>query len=556
MRFLSIQSKLVFFVGFICLLIMISCGLILSAFREETNKINQVMKENSAVALAIQGALFALSSESHYVEKALFGETGQTDAVRAEEKANFEISASTFELFIQVLTWGIGSKGFQESAEGSVYEQWKKEGWVNRLKIYEPSTEIQKFAGAADIYNDAAVKYFRQALEFHSRYEILISQGFLVEAEGVHERVSDSMRKALRYKQLGRESLRELLRALDRKAEGVRLNIISAQSRRLKQSAFILGGLFLTISCLTLFFSNVVFVKPILRLTEVTRAVAHGKFDVHIKTNSSDEIGQLGRDFDQMIGDLTRTTVSRDTLLKEIEDRKRMEKIVFQSEKLSAMGQLAAGVAHEINNPLGVILGFAQGVAKRISPNDPLELPLRSIEREALRCKELVQNLLTFSRTNKGDKEFISINKTIEDSLPLILAQAKVKNVQFVKEFESELPNLLANPNQVQQILINLANNAMDAMPDGGTLTFRTREAVIEGGKAIEIQTQDTGSGIAKDIQSKIFEPFFTTKEVGKGTGLGLSLVFEIVQKHHGHIELISDVGKGCLFKIYLPITG
>ena len=241
-------------------------------------------------------------------------------------------------------------------------------------------------------------------------------------------------------------------------------------------------------------------------------------------------------------------------LKKEIEDRKRLENIVLQSEKMSAVGQLAAGVAHEINNPLGVILGFSQGVSRRIQPGDPLEMPLKSIEREAMRCKELVHNLLLFSRAGKTEKEEIDINETIESSLSLVMAQAKVKSAQLIKELDLDLPKLFANKSQIQQVIINLSNNAMDAMPDGGKLILRTKKSHFKGNEAIEIQVEDTGQGISKEIQSKIFEPFFTTKEVGKGTGLGLSLVFEIVQKHRGHIELISAIGKGTLFKVYLPI--
>ena len=238
----------------------------------------------------------------------------------------------------------------------------------------------------------------------------------------------------------------------------------------------------------------------------------------------------------------------------DLTERKRLESIVLQSEKMSAIGQLAGGVAHEINNPLGVILWFSQNVVKRIKSGDPLEMPLKSIEREALRCKSLVQDLLTFSRVGKSEKELIDLIETIEGAFSLVLAQSKVKNVDLIKEF-SEVPKIMANQVQIQQIVINLSNNAIDAMPNGGKLFIRVHKGKIDSSEAIEIEVQDTGQGVPKDIQSKIFNPFFTTKEIGKGTGLGLSLVYEIVQKHNGKILLDSEVGKGTTFRVLLPLS-
>lgn len=238
----------------------------------------------------------------------------------------------------------------------------------------------------------------------------------------------------------------------------------------------------------------------------------------------------------------------------DLTERKKLENLVLQSEKMSAIGQLAAGVAHEINNPLGVILGFAQNMVKRVQPGDPLELPMRSIERESVRCKNLVQDLLTFSRVGKADKESLDIRGVVEGALSLVEAQTNVKNVTLTKEF-SEIPAISVNRTQVQQIILNLCNNAVDAMPKGGTLTVRLQKSKINQKEGVEIQVQDTGQGIPLEIRSRIFEPFFTTKEIGKGTGLGLALVYEIIQKHNGQIMLDSEVGKGTLFRVFLPLT-
>ncbi len=189
-------------------------------------------------------------------------------------------------------------------------------------------------------------------------------------------------------------------------------------------------------------------VRPIVAFTNTTCLIAEGDLDRQVEIRSHDEMGQLGVSFNAMTKKLRESYKNLEEkvrqrtqelskanldLQKEIEDRKRLENVVLQSEKMAAVGQLAGGVAHEINNPLGVILGFAQSLVKRISPGDPMEMPLKSIEREAMRCKNLVQDLLTFSRMNRTDKEKINLNEAIESSLSLVLAQAKVRMQRLSK---------------------------------------------------------------------------------------------------------------------------
>lgn len=240
---------------------------------------------------------------------------------------------------------------------------------------------------------------------------------------------------------------------------------------------------------------------------------------------------------------------------------------LVQSEKMAAVGQLAAGIAHEINNPLGVILGFAQSVIHKLEQSHPLAMPIQTIEREARRCKTLVQDLLTFSRVGKTKKEMCDLNEVIQAALSLIEAQTKAKTIALVKKFETILPRVEMNRNQIQQVVINLCSNAIDAMPKGGTLTVSTmrhpersegsRDSSAmpqnDKGAFVEISVSDNGEGIPPEIQSKIFDPFFTTKEVGKGTGLGLSLVYEIVKKHSGTIEVKSQP-HFTEFRVKLPV--
>jgi len=228
---------------------------------------------------------------------------------------------------------------------------------------------------------------------------------------------------------------------------------------------------------------------------------------------------------------------------RDMTERKRLETVIRRSEKMSAVGQLAAGVAHEINNPLGIIMGYAQAIVRRLAPGDPLETPLKSIEKEAVRCKNLVQDLLTFSRVSKVEREPMDLNKSVIAALSLITAQAKMKQVAVQEDLAPNLPRILCNPNQIQQVVINLATNGIDAMENSGNLSVKTN-LLLDGPLSwVCLHIVDTGSGIPPELVTKIFEPFFTTKPVGKGTGLGLSLVHEIIKKHSGVIDVESRPG-------------
>ncbi|HBB68032.1 MAG: hypothetical protein A2X39_06720 [Elusimicrobia bacterium GWC2_56_31] len=308
--------------------------------------------------------------------------------------------------------------------------------------------------------------------------------------------------------------------------------------------------------------------RPLIDLRNAAVKIGRGELNTQITVAAGNEIGDLAHAFNQMARNLRETTTSIEALNKEITERKKAEgkiKAAYaelktaqdrlgQSEKMAAVGQLAAGVAHEMNNPLGIILGFAQSLVKRLKEGEPLALPLKTIEREAVRCKNLVQNLLTFSRTQKNEQqELLDLNSQVESALALVEAQTKTRGVELIREPGAGLPMIKAGKIRIQQIIINLANNAVDAMPKGGTLTVGTMLSDRRPGY-VEIKVGDTGMGIPKELQKKIFEPFFTTKEVGKGTGLGLSLVYEIARAYGGDIELESEEGKGAKFTVFLPV--
>jgi two-component system, NtrC family, sensor kinase len=227
---------------------------------------------------------------------------------------------------------------------------------------------------------------------------------------------------------------------------------------------------------------------------------------------------------------------------------------LLQSEKMASLGKLAAGVAHEINNPLGGILMYATILLEDTPLKDPRRQDLQEIVDQTLRCKDIVQGLLDFSRQTRHRWVMTDLNQSIRQTIALLGGQALFHNIQLVEELDPDLPPLIADPGRVNQILTNLIINAIDGMNASGTLTLRTYPLPDSGKIGLEIS--DTGCGIPAENLSRIFEPFFTTKEVGQGTGLGLSTVYGLVEEHGGTIEVQSQVGKGTTFIIRLPVEG
>lgn len=219
---------------------------------------------------------------------------------------------------------------------------------------------------------------------------------------------------------------------------------------------------------------------------------------------------------------------------------------------MAAVGQLAAGVSHEINNPLAVILGFAQGLERRLTATtEHLRLPVTSIVREALRCKNLVQDLLTFSRTANRSVEPTDPGEALDSAGRLLESRARTQETRVALEVEPGTPRIMANRIQLEQVLVNLGINALDAIERGGRVVLRIRRW---DEVSVAVEVSDDGPGIPKQIRQRIFEPFFTTKAPGKGTGLGLSLVYQIVQQHGGAIDIDSEVGVGTTIRVRLPL--
>jgi signal transduction histidine kinase len=243
--------------------------------------------------------------------------------------------------------------------------------------------------------------------------------------------------------------------------------------------------------------------------------------------------------------------IGRLIIFDDITDRSELERRLVQADKLSSIGLLAAGVAHEVNTPLAVISTYAQMLAKQVSGDDQKTRLLDKIAKSTFRASEIVNSLLNFSRTSPAEFGEVDLNRVLEETISLVRHQLDKARVQTVLDFQADSLRVTGNTGKLQQVFLNLVLNARDAMEGGGTLTLRT----WSDGAYARIEVRDTGQGIASDHVSRIYDPFFTTKAPKKGTGLGLSVTYGIVQEHGGTIEVQSEPGAGTLFHLEFPLS-
>ena len=227
-----------------------------------------------------------------------------------------------------------------------------------------------------------------------------------------------------------------------------------------------------------------------------------------------------------------------EAIAKDLTGVKHMMQQMAGNEKMASIGQMAAGVAHEINTPLGIILGYSQLMMDDFDKNDETRQNLEVIERQTKACRKIVADLLKFSRQSESSRQDLDLNEVVGDVLAITEHTLNLDHIRVEKSFEEHLPTIIGDIEKIRQVFINLINNAHHAMEDGGTLSVSSQAEHSDN--EVVITFQDTGQGIAKDIQTRIFDPFFTTKSVGKGTGLGLSVSYGIVQDHGGTITIES----------------
>jgi two-component system NtrC family sensor kinase len=282
--------------------------------------------------------------------------------------------------------------------------------------------------------------------------------------------------------------------------------------------------------------------RPVRRIVVMAQKVIGGDLSARVGIRPQGEMGVLCRAVDSM----AQAVQEREELLTQATRQQ-----IGRSEQLASVGRLAAGVAHEINNPLTGVLAFADLLRTKENMDAQDREDLDLIVRETKRAREIVKGLLDFARETPQVKTQVDINDLVRQTLKLLGKREAFQSIYLLEDLTEPLPTVHGDKNQLQQVLVNLSINACEAMPQGGTLMVST--ACADG--RIVIKVADTGCGISREHLDKIFEPFFTTKPVGKGTGLGLSVTHGIVQQHGGTLEVESGAGKGTTFTVTLPLT-
>ena len=290
--------------------------------------------------------------------------------------------------------------------------------------------------------------------------------------------------------------------------------------------------------------------QPLRELRDSVEAVGRGDFSRRVEVRSQDECGELARVFNQMTENLKN---SHEQLETAVDTLKTTQAQLVQSEKLSGIGEFIAGVAHELNNPLTSVMGFSE-LLRQVQVDPQYRRYLDMIHKSAMRCQKIVQALLSFARRQAPERKPVCVNRLIEAALDILSYQFRTSNIEPIARLDPNLPQAMVDPHQIQQVLVNLLNNArqaIEANQPAGWIRITTERA----GNCVRVTLQDNGPGIPSENLSKIFDPFFTTKEVGVGTGLGLSLCYGIIKEHGGTIKPICKAGEGATFIIELPVT-
>jgi len=288
---------------------------------------------------------------------------------------------------------------------------------------------------------------------------------------------------------------------------------------------------------------------PVRKLTEGTRAIAQGNLDYIIPLHRKDEIGELANSFNTMTTELKKAR----------EELESIQTHLIQMEKMVSLGKLCASVAHELNNPLGGILTYARLSQKKLASSQLTPERLSSIQEdlsivaeETSRCGNIVKNLLLFSKRQIGEFAVADLHQILDRCTQLVEHHLKLNNIELARAYQKEKAEIICDKDQIQQAFLAILDNAVAAMPHGGTLSIVTNSNLRK--KKVKIQIQDTGSGIPLADLPHIFEPFYTTKKEGKGVGLGLSVCYGIIERHNGKIEVNSVAGHGSTFIIEFPL--
>ncbi len=299
-------------------------------------------------------------------------------------------------------------------------------------------------------------------------------------------------------------------------------------------------------------------VAPLRKLTRGAQAIAEGDLTVRVPVNRFDEVGRLASTFNLLAESLQHTLQDKDQALAETRRLYRNLKVaraqLGRAERLSAVGMLAAGVSHELNNPLGIILSTAGNLREALGAAHPSAEDVAIIEAETKRCRAIIQGLLNFAASGESHPLEIDINNLLRETFTLAVRDERAHALSVSWQLDSSLPKLWVDPRQMQQVFLNLLMNAADAMGGSGEVTIRTAESIEGGRRKVQVAFTDRGCGIGPADLEHVFDPFYTTKKGGAGYGLGLAVSYGIIASHGGDVTVASELGHGTTFTITLPL--
>jgi two-component system, NtrC family, sensor kinase len=308
----------------------------------------------------------------------------------------------------------------------------------------------------------------------------------------------------------------------------------------------------------TMFLRNYL-VLPLRKILDATEKISQGKFEVSVEVDANNELGQLASAFNRMAEELAQRQRNLESQLNQLEQinavlTKTQDQLII-SEKLASVGKLAAGVAHEIGNPLSIVNGYLEMIMKSARLESREKDMLTRMDGELKRINQIIRELIDYARPPVGELQLVDVNLVITETLKLMETQKEFHKIQTELRLADNLPMIKARPNQLKQVFVNLFLNALDAMDGGGVLGLRTY-AGLEGAQEVVAEVSDNGVGIPAENLHKIFDPFFSTKEPGKGVGLGLSISLKLIEVMNGKMEVESEPGKGSTFKLRFKYGG
>jgi two-component system, NtrC family, sensor kinase len=339
---------------------------------------------------------------------------------------------------------------------------------------------------------------------------------------------------------------------------GLSLDMPMHQGRRIGRRLMVVAAGLLVLVLALIYWWTRKTVAPLVELTKGAEEFSKGNLVVRVPVSSRDEVGRLAATFNQLAESLQRTLEEKDRVLAETNRLYRNLKVararLGRAERLSAVGMLAAGVSHELNNPLGIILSTAGNLREAAGESSPFAEDIAIIEGETERCRRIIQGLLNFAASGESHPEEVDLNTLMRETVALAKHDKRVQHLSAEWHLDPQLPLLWVDPRQMQQVFLNLLINAADAMDGRGVVGLRTSESIEGGNRRILIEFADHGCGISPADLDHIFDPFYTTKRGGAGFGLGLAVSYGIIASHGGEITVTSELGHGSVFTITLPV--